>query len=140
MAGAIVVTTTKVDATSVTKYSVTWISDAAGNVSGSTFAMKIGTIIQVEFIPGTGLTQPDNLYDADMTDEEGVSMFDNGAGTTIGANLSNVASLHALPMIGTAGAAAYRRWHHGGPVQPLVAGAGDTNSGVIDIYVMDGVV
>lgn len=66
-------------------------------------------------------------------------MFDNGGGTTIGANLSNVVGIHALPLIGLPGAGTYRRWHHGGPVQPLVAGAGDTNSGVIDIYLVDGV-
>lgn len=138
MAGAIVVAATKVDA-AITKYEVTWVSDAAGAVSGSTFAMKHGTIIAVEFTPGVGLTQPDALYDVDLLDGEGVSMFDNGAGTSIGSNLSSVAASHALPLFGTTGTTPHRRWHHGGDCQLLVAGAGDTNAGTIDIYVADGV-
>lgn len=138
MAGAIVVAATKVDA-AITRYEVTWVSDASGTVSGSAFAMKHGTIIAVEFVPGVGLTQPDALYDVDLTDEEGVSMFDNGAGTSIGSNLSNVSASHALPLFGTTGTTPHRRWHHGGSVTPLVAGAGDTNAGTIDIYVSDGV-
>lgn len=138
MPGAILTQATKVDA-AITKYQLTWVSDASGEVSGSTFVMKHGTIIAVEFVPGVGLTQPDALYDVDMTDEEGASMFDNGAGTTIGANLSNAVSTHALPLFGQTGTTPHRYWHHGGPCQLLVAGAGDTNSGVVNIYVTSGV-
>jgi hypothetical protein len=33
----------------------------------------------------------------------------------------------------------YRRWHHGGPVQPTVTNAGDTKSGTINIFLAFGV-
>lgn len=123
----------------VTQYQLTWISDASGDVSGTTFQMKQGTIVAVEFIPGSGLTQPDNLYDVDMVDAEGATMFDDGAGTTIGANLSNVAVQHKVPLVGLVGVTIYRRWHHGGTAELRVAGAGDTNSGVVNVFVTDGV-
>lgn len=138
MAGAILTTATKMKSL-VTKYSVTWISDAAGAVNGSTFVVKQGTIVAVQFTPGTGLTQPTDLYDLDCLDSDGVSVFDNGAGATIGANLSNVVSQHFVPMVGLAGVTIYRRWHHGGPLQLTILNAGNTTSGVVNIYVVDGI-
>lgn len=139
MAGAIVVNTSKVDV-AITKYEITWVSDASGNVSGSTFNMKHGTIISVEFEPGAGALAPTDLYDVDMEDEHGVSMFDNGAGTTIGANLSAVAASHAVPLFGLAGTSLVRRWHQGGPVELQVANAGDSNAGTVTVYVVNGVI
>lgn len=139
MAGAVVITTSKID-NAIGKYEVTWISDASGDVSGSVFAMMSGTIIAVEFIPDSGLTQPTTLYDVDLLDAEGVTMFDDGSGSSIGTNLSNAAASHHVPLVGLTGVTIYRRWHHGGDVQLTVAGAGDTNSGVVNIYVKSGVV
>ena len=123
----------------VTRYEITWVSDAAGTVSGSIFQMKQGTIIAVEFIPGSGALQPTDLYDVDFVDEEGVSMFDDGAGTTIGANLSNAVSAHKAPLVGLTGVTIYRRWHHGGAGELRVTNAGDSNAGTVNVYVVDGV-
>lgn len=139
MAGAILVSPVALKS-GVTQYQVTWVSDASGAVSGSTLPVKMGTIIAVEFIPAAGGIQPDDLYDVDCLDAEGVSVFDNGAGATIGANLSNAVATHAVPLVGLTGVTIYRRWHHGGNLQPTVANAGDTNSGVINIFVADGVI
>jgi hypothetical protein len=123
----------------VTQYEVTWVSDASGNVSGSTFEMKIGTIVSVEFAPGAGALAPNALYDVDLLDAEGVTMFDDGAGTSIGSNLSGTAAQHKVPLVGLVGVTIYRRWHHGGATQLTVAGAGDTNAGTVNIFVADGV-
>jgi hypothetical protein len=68
MAGSIVVTTADVGS-AITKYNVVWTSDASGDVNTTTFDMKSGTIISVEFIPGTGGLQPTDLYDVDARDE-----------------------------------------------------------------------
>jgi hypothetical protein len=138
MAGAIVVAVSKVQV-GITKYEVTWVSDASGNVNGNTFAMKTGTLIGVEFIPGAGALAPTTLYDVDLTDEEGVTMFDDGSGTSIGSNLSDTVASHKVPLVGLTGVTIYRRWHHGGDAQLLVAGAGDSNAGTVNIYVADGV-
>lgn len=138
MAGAIVVSAIGLKA-AVTKYEVTWVSDATGAVNTSTFEMKQGTIVAVEFVPGPGALAPDALYDADLLDEEGVSMFDDGSGNSIGTNLSNAVASHHVPMVGLVGVTIYRRWHHGGPVQPTVAAAGADNAGTMNIYVVEGV-
>jgi hypothetical protein len=109
-------------------------------VNGTTFDMKMGTIVAVEFTPGSGGLAPSDLYDVDLVDEEGVTMFDDGAGTTIGSNLSNAVSSHKVPLVGLVGVTIYRRWHHGGPVELEVANAGDSNAGTVIIYVADGVI
>ena len=138
MAGAVLMSAIGLKS-GVTQYQFTWISDAAGNVSGTSHSVKMGTIIAVEFIPDSGITQPDNLYDVDCLDAGGVSVFDNGAGATIGANLSNAVGSHAVPLVGLTGVTIYRRWIQGDPLQLLVSGAGDTNSGVVNIFVANGV-
>lgn len=138
MAGSISVDTHEVT-NNIVRYRVTWTSDASGNVNGNTFDMMVGTIVCVEFQPGTGALQPDSLYDVDMLDLEGTTMFDDGSGTSIGTNLSNTASTHHVPLVGLTGVTIYRRWHHGGPVQPTVSGAGASNQGIIDVFVISGV-
>lgn len=138
MAGAIVAGATDVGS-GVTRYEVVWVSDASGAVSGSTFEMKAGTIVAVEFVPGAGDLAPTTLYDVDLLDGEGVTMFDDGSGTSIGANLSATTPSHKVPLVGLTGVTIYRRWHHGGAVQLTVAGAGDSNAGTVNIYVAAGV-
>ena len=139
MAGSIVVTTEDLGS-KITKYSVAWTSDAAGAVSGNTFDLKMGSLVAVEFTPGSGGSQPTALYDADMLDESGTSMFDDGSGNSIGTNLSNTVSTHHVPLVGLVGVTIYRRWHHGGTAEPTIAAAGDTKTGTINIYVMEGVI
>lgn len=139
MAGAIVVSAIGLKS-GVTQYGVTWVSDASGNVSGSTFAMKMGTIISVEFVPGSGALAPTTLYDADLLDAEGVTLFDDGSGTSIGSNLSATVASHKVPLVGLVGVTIYRRWHHGGAVELQVSSAGDSNAGTINIFVAEGVI
>lgn len=124
----------------VTQYEITWVSNASGDVSGSVSQMKMGTIIAVEFIPAPGALQPTDLYDVDLVDAQGTSMFDDGAGTTIGANLSNAVSQHKVPLVGLTGVTIYRRWHHGGTAELRVSNAGDSNAGTVNVFVAEGVV
>jgi hypothetical protein len=138
VAGSIVVTTTEVT-NNILKYSVAWTSDASGNVSGVTFPMIVGTIIAVEFIPGSGGSQPSDGYDVDFLDAGGVTMFDNGANTSIGSNLSNLFASHAVPLVGLTGVTIYRRWHYGGLVTVDVANAGNAKSGTVNVFMSAGV-
>lgn len=138
MAGSIVVSTTRL-AAGVTKSSVAWTSDAAGAVSGNTFPLAMGTFLTVEFIPGAGGVQPTDLYDVDLQDAEDIPIFDNGAGTTIGANLSNTLGSHAIPLLGLTAVQLFRRWHHGGDVELLVTNAGNAKSGTVNIFMWEGV-
>lgn len=138
MAGSISVATREVT-NNILKYSVTWTSDASGDVNGTEFDMIVGTIVSVEFVPGTGGVTPTTLYDVDLLDEENVTMFDDGSGTSIGSNLSATDASHKVPLVGLVGVTIYRRWHHGGPVELRVANAGNAKQGTVNIFVMAGV-
>lgn len=138
MAGSIAVTTREVTH-NILLYQVNWTSDASGDVNGTSFDMIVGTIVAVEFVPGSGANAPTTLYDVDLIDEEGVTMFDDGSGTSIGSNLSAVDASHKVPLVGLVGVTIYRRWHHGGPVEPRVANAGNTKRGTVNVFVSAGV-
>lgn len=141
MAGSVVTTTSEVSGSGgVRVYSLAWTSDAAGAVSGNTSTLCPGTIISVEFTPGTGGTQPSDLYDVTFTDAENVNMFDDGSGTSIGANLSNSTSTHKVPFIGGGTVTYVRHWLHGGDYTLVVANAGNAKTGTVVIYVASGVV
>lgn len=138
MAGSITVTASEVESSGgVRKYSVDWTSDAAGAVSGSTFAMAPGTVIAATFTPDSGGTQPTNLYDVTILCAQHSVDVLNGAG----ADLDNSPGNHRGVFIQTADKTAFaRQWLHGGVYQPVVANAGNAKGGVIDIYVAAGVV
>lgn len=138
MAGSIVVTTREVTH-NILRYTAVWTSDASGDVNGSTFDMSVGTIVAVEFVPGTGSDTPDSLYDVDMLDDLGITMFDDGSGTSIGSNLSATVASQKAPLGGLIAVTVYRRWHHGGPVQLTVSGAGNANKGTVHVYLSMGV-
>lgn len=138
MAGSIVVSTSEVTH-NLLRYRVAWTSDASGDVNGNTFTMSVGTIFAVEFLPGAGADAPTALHDADLLDANSMSLFDDGSGTSIGANLSATDGVHKIPLVGLITVSVYRRWFHGGEVQLTVTGAGDSNKGIVDIYVQPGV-
>lgn len=83
-------------------YTIAWTSDASGNVTGNTsdtwgltastvYPLK-GNLRQVKFIPGSGGTQPTNLYDVTLVDSDGASLLVINT-VDYGANLSNSAPL-----------------------------------------------
>lgn len=140
MAGTCTLTVTNVPgADAVTEYSLAWTSDASGNVSANQLAFQPGTIVTVEFTPGTAGSQPSNLYDVDFKDTDGTSMFDDGSGSSIGANLSNTLATHKVPFINGSASTFVRCWLQGAgggtPYQLLVTNAGNTKSGTCNIYV-----
>lgn len=140
MAGSITTTSSGVTGgTGVRKYSIAWTSDASGAVSGNTVAISAGTIVAVEFVPGAGGVQPTDLYDVTFTDADGINVFDDGAGASVGANLSNAAASHKVPFVGGGTVTYVRRWLHGGNYTPVVAAAGNAKQGTINVYVAPGV-
>lgn len=136
--GSIAVTTSELSGSGgVVLTSIVWTSDAsAGSVTGNTLTMRPGSIVVVEFIPGTGGVQPTDLYDVDFLDPQGISMFDDGTGASIGANLSQTNASHRVPFItGKASTTYVRTWLHGGTgYQPSVTNAGNSKQGTINIY------
>jgi hypothetical protein len=68
----------------VTRYTSAWTSTAGGAVSGNAITVRRGFLLQAEFRPGTGGTQPSDQYDLTLVTASG---FDVLAGA--GGNLSN---------------------------------------------------
>lgn len=121
MAGSITATAADIGG-SITKYTIVWTSDASGNVSANTVAVRRGRLLQAKFAPGAGGSQPTDLYDVTVADGDGVDVL---AGA--GANLSNAnASIVAptAPLLLDAG-----------NLTPTVVNAGNAKSGTIALYV-----
>lgn len=120
-AGSVVVTTTRLTVSKV-QYSVVWTSDVSGAVSGNAFEVTKGELQQVEFAPGTGGTQPTDLYDVTLVSGNGNDLLRGS-----GANLSNTL---------TPGFTYSPRWfHRGGTLDLVVANAGNAKTGTV-IFVM----
>jgi hypothetical protein len=90
--GTVTVTTTTLSDIRCTKYSLAWVSDASGNVSGNAITPVVGFLVQIKFIPDGGGTAPSALYDIVLNDANGVDFL---AGT--GANLSATVSTIIVP-------------------------------------------
>ncbi len=149
MAGSIVVTQSEVAVgasavvglierpglSAIISTSIVWTSDAGGAVSGNTVSMPSGTIVTVNFTPGAGGLAPTNLYDVTFTNAGGTNLFDDGTGASIGANLSDTVATLKVPFISGAPSSTFvRTWLTGGLYTPVVAAAGDSNSGTIEIF------
>lgn len=139
MAGSVTTTATRVSP-AVVKYSMAWVSDASGDVSGNSVTLPAGTVVSVNFAPNSGATQPTDLYDVTMTcDTHGPNILDDGAGASIGANLSNATATHKVPFVGGGSVTYVRQWLHGGGYTLVVAAAGNAKGGTVDLYIHEGV-
>lgn len=84
--GSVVVVRTRVFGEFVVnQYKLSWTSSAGGAVSGNPFAVVPGEIMRVQCVPGSGGTQPTDLYDMKLKD---IYEFDTVSGQ--GSNLRNV--------------------------------------------------
>jgi hypothetical protein len=85
--GTVTITTTLLSDVKVVKYSLAWVSDASGAVSGNPATLRMGSVIQIKYIPDGGGTAPTALYDVTLVDVHGIDFLAGG-----GANLSATAS------------------------------------------------
>lgn len=69
------------------RYTIAWTSTAGGAVSGNPFAVVAGYLTSIRFVPGTGGTQPTDLYDVTLTDGGITDLLAGG-----GADRSNASS------------------------------------------------
>lgn len=105
-----------------------WTSDAAGAVSGNLVHIE-GVIERVVFVPGTGGVQPSDLYDVVLNDVDGLDVL-----AAKGANLSNATKTQVCPFIGD-GTTTNKPVAVAGPLDLVVAAAGDSKSGTVVLYV-----
>lgn len=112
----------------INKMVIDWLSDTAGAATITTDPIR-GLIHRVVFIPDSGATQPTNLYDVTLKDENEVDVLQAG-----GANLANNATTSVIPLTdNNAGTDAF----HIAVCDNLdlaVSNAGSENGGQIIIY------
>jgi len=70
---------------SITVYTINWTATAGGAVSANPFDVKVGHVIDVKFVPGTGGDAPDADYDVTLVDEDGIDLL-NGTGANLSAS------------------------------------------------------
>lgn len=90
MAGSVTITYS--ETRTVKKVTLDWLSDASGDVSGTHTKYLSGVLERVVFIPDSGGTQPTDLYDITLEDDNGMDVL---AGQ--GANLSNANTTNICP-------------------------------------------
>ena len=90
MAGTLTVSYQQVR--TIQKITLDWLSDATGVVSGTATKRLTGSLLRVVFIPDSGGTQPSDLYDVVLNDDNGLNVL---AGQ--GANLSNATASNVVP-------------------------------------------
>lgn len=129
MAGSITVTSSDIGG-GYTKYSIAWVSDASGNVTANTLAVKRGRLHQVKFIPDAAGTQPSDLYDVTLLDADSVDLL-----LGLGADRSNAASSIVPRLDGQGGTSGPLCWYEGGTLTPTVANAGNAKGGTLVLYV-----
>ncbi len=121
MAGTATVTTSPIGPH--TKYSVAWLSDASGDVNTNAFSVRYGFLRTMHIMPNTGGTQPTDLYDMTLLDEDSIDWADAS-----GANLSNSAGkvIQFNPPLFFDGT---------DQLDLVIANAGNAKTGVIELVV-----
>ena len=97
MAGTVTYTISKTR--TVRKVKLAWVSSAGGAADYVSDYLS-GQILRVVFKPDSGGTQPSDLYDVTLKDDEGQDVLQG-----LGANLSNTTVKEIVPVVtnGTAG-------------------------------------
>lgn len=121
------VTATSTTVAGVTQYTLAWVSDASGNVNGTTMAIRAGVIAAVKFVPDGGGTQPTDLYDVTFQDANDIDLLMGG-----GANLSNAAATRKKPALNTSDEV----WFEGCSACELnITNAGNAKGGTVILWV-----
>ena len=111
----------RLDKWPIRKIKLAWLTDASGNAT-KTIGVS-GVLLAIGYEPGTGSTQPDNLYDATVKDSSDTIAY-NGS---TGADLSNVtATYNALN--------SNYGYAINGDIKITIANAGSGKTGYIYLY------
>jgi hypothetical protein len=128
VAGAITITSQSLGR-GYSRFTLAWLSNAAGVVTEIPVTLPPGFINQVKFIPDAGGTQPTDLYDLTLIDAiTGGADHLNG----LGANLSNANRLISVPQVG---ASAVQRIFVSGDYYLTIANAGNAKGGQVILII-----
>jgi hypothetical protein len=104
------------------KYSLAWLCDAAGAVSGNPQTFRVGQLTQIKFIPDGGGTAPTALYDVTLVDANGVDYL-GGTGANLSATVSTQVRV-AAPLL----------YDGTGTLDLVVANAGISKGGTVQLW------
>ncbi len=121
--GTVTVTTTNISDIRATKYSLAWVSDAGGAVSGNAQTLLPGSLMQIKFIPDGGGTAPTALYDVTLVDAAGIDYL-GGTGANLSATVSTQTRV-AAPLI----------YDATGTLDLVVANAGASKGGTVQLWI-----
>jgi hypothetical protein len=121
--GTVTVTTTTLSDIRAVKYSLAWVSDAAGAVSANPQTFRPGALIQIKFIPDGGGTAPTALYDVTLVDANGIDYL-GGTGANLSATVSTQTRV-AAPLI----------YDATGTLDLVVANAGISKGGTVQLWI-----
>lgn len=121
--GTVVVTTTILSDVRVIKTSLAWVSDAGGAVSGNPATLRMGSLIQIKFIPDGGGTAPTILYDVTLVDASGLDYL-GGAGANLSATVATQVRV-AAPLF----------YDATGTLDLVVANAGVSKGGTVQLWI-----
>ena len=111
------------------KVTLDWASDAAGAVNGTKTKALSGVISRVVFVPDSGGTQPTNLYDVTLEDEDGLDVL-NGKG----ADLSNTTKSQTDVGVTDGTAGNFSGMAVDGLLELKVTNAGNAKGGLVILY------
>lgn len=115
----------------VSRFSIAWTATAGGGVSANPFTVPAGELLEAKFVPGTGGTQPSDLYDITLVDTDGVDVLAGNGG-----NLSNAAAALRVPLIGDGSGKTHRVFLDGTQQLDLVvANAGASKTGTVILLI-----
>jgi hypothetical protein len=108
----------------VQRMELAWTSDASGDVDQKTPTIN-GTILSWEFQPGSGGSQPSDLYDLTISDTVGIDLL-----VGLGADLSHTTANRIIPIDSSSGLP----FVVAEPLRVQISNAGDVKSGLIVLY------
>ncbi len=117
--------------TDVVKHTFAWVSAADGSATLASGSAVSGRIERVVIVPSASVA-PSNLYDATMTDEDGIDVLAGQGANLSGSNASQVCP--AVPLKDGTTTADYPATVDG--ILTLnITNAGDTKEGKVVLYV-----
>ena len=107
----------------IRKYTISWTSDASGNATANTIVLS-GSIARINFVPGSGDTQPTDLYDLTLKDSDGIDILLGS-----GADLSNTIATTIIPLISSNKIVINEK------LAIAVSNAGNAKTGTVTLYI-----
>lgn len=111
----------------ITKIAIAWVADGSGNVDVTSTQKVSGLIARCVTVPDSGGTQPDNLYDVVINDDNGVDVLVGG-----GTDRNETNAEQFAPLLSTYASVIVADT----TLTIVVSNAGADNAGTLNLYMI----